>query len=273
MDNISDPQDAEHIPVSRYFIEVTYKGGAYKGFQIQAEDITIQSEVEKALHILLKKNIRLTGSSRTDAGVHALQNYFHFDTDLPNLSSKVYNINALLPRDIVVKNIFLVADDAHCRFLATSREYQYRIYFKKDPFLYDRAWFYPFKLNTEILHETAAIVKEYTDFTSFSKRNTQVKTCLCNIEISQWTETENGLIYEVKGNRFLRGMVRGLVGTMLKAGKGIITPDEFRKILEAKDCTKADFSPPPQGLFLIAVNYPEGTLCSTPPHISNAAYQ
>jgi tRNA pseudouridine38-40 synthase len=263
MDNILDKRDAELVPASRYFLEVAYKGTSYKGFQIQAKDITIQSEVEKALNILLKENIRLTGSSRTDAGVHALQNYFHFDTSFPGLPGKIYNINALLPHDIVAKNIFPVAADAHCRFLATYREYKYQICFKKDPFLYDRAWFYPFKLNVEILHEAAAIVKEYTDFTSFSKRNTQVKTCLCKIETSQWTATENGLMYHVKGNRFLRGMVRGLVGTMLKAGRETITINEFRKIIEAKDCTKADFTTPPHGLFLVAVNYPKGTFFYT----------
>lgn len=245
--------------MARYFIEVSYKGTRYSGFQVQDNAITIQAVVEKALQVFYKQTIALTGSSRTDAGVHALQNFFHFDTDINIVPDRLYNINAILPSDVVIKNIYPVKDDAHSRFLATSREYKYFIYQHKDPFLEDRAWFYPFKLDIKLLQEAAKIVTTYKDFTSFSKRNTQVNNFFCNIEKSQWLETESGLVYNVQANRFLRGMVRGLVGTMLRVGRGVVTLDGFKQIIEAKDCAKADFTTPPHGLFLVSVYYPSDT--------------
>jgi len=244
----------------RYFIEVAYKGTNYKGFQIQKNAPSVQAEVQNALAILFKQTFELTGSSRTDAGVHAVQNYFHFDSDIEVTDKHVYNLNSILPADVVVKAIFRVNNEAHCRFDATSREYEYRIYAKKDPFLYDRAYYYPYKINIDLLQQAAEIVMQYNDFTSFSKRNTQVKTFICNVSISEWHSRENVLAYSVKSNRFLRGMVKGLVGTMLKVGRELISLDDFKTILEAKDCTKADFSAPSHGLFLIAVNYSKKAL-------------
>ena len=244
----------------RYFIEVAYKGTHYSGSQIQENAITIQFEVEKAMRTLFKQSIALTGSSRTDTGVHALQNFFHFDTDLAVTNKQLYNINALLPKDIAAKNLFVVKDDAHCRFLASGREYKYFIYRQKDPFLIDRAWFYPYNLNMDLLQTAANVLLEYQDFTSFSKRSTQTKTFICEIQFSNWSIVQDCLMYHVKGNRFLRGMVRGMVGTMLKVGRELISIDQFRQIIEAKDCTRADFTTPPQGLFLTAVLYPAGIL-------------
>jgi len=242
----------------RYFIEIAYKGTHYSGSQIQENAITIQFELEKALGIFFKQKITLTGSSRTDAGVHALQNFFHFDIDLSVNNQQLYNINALLPKDIAAKNFYEVKDDAHCRFLASSREYKYFIYRQKNPFLQDRAWYYPYNLNMDILQMAATILKEYQDFTSFSKRSTQTKTFICDIQFSEWMVEQDCIVYQVKGNRFLRGMVRGIVGTMLKVGRGLISIEQFRQIIEAKDCTRADFTTPPQGLFLAAVLYPDG---------------
>jgi tRNA pseudouridine38-40 synthase len=244
----------------RYFIEIAYKGTHYSGSQIQENAITIQFEVEKAMQTLFKQSIALTGSSRTDTGVHALQNFFHFDTDLAVGNKQLYNINALLPKDIAAKNLFEVKDDAHCRFLASGREYKYFIYRQKDPFLIDRAWFYPYNLNMDLLQTAANVLMEYHDFTSFSKRSTQTKTFICEIQFSDWSIAKDCLMYHVKGNRFLRGMVRGMVGTMLKVGRELISIEQFRQIIEAKDCTKADFTTPPQGLFLTAVLYPAGIL-------------
>ncbi len=243
--------------MQRYFLELAYKGTRYSGFQVQENANTIQQEIERALEIFFKQKISLTGSSRTDAGVHALQNFFHFDTELLITDEQLYNINAILPGDIVVQSIRPVKTDAHCRFTAVSRSYRYYIYSKKDPFLQDRAWFYPFTVDMDILNEAAAIIKDYQDFTSFSKRNTQVNNFQCSITSSQWVIENNCYVYEVRSNRFLRGMVRGLVGTMLKAGRKIITIDQFKEIIEAKDCTKADFKTPAHGLFLTAVHYPE----------------
>jgi tRNA pseudouridine38-40 synthase len=245
--------------MQRYFIEVSYKGTNYAGFQIQQNANSIQAEVEKALKIFFKTDFQLTCSSRTDAGVHALKNYFHVDSSvLPEqdkLNNIIYNLNAILPADIVIKQIFRVAKEAHCRFDAVSREYKYFIYNNKAPFLADRAYYYPYTLDIELLQGAADVLMKYHDFTSFSKRNTQVKTFNCSIGKSNWFKEENQIVYNVMANRFLRGMVRGLVGTMLKVGTGKISLNDFSKIVEGKDCSKADFSAPPQGLFLIEVLY------------------
>src|SRR5258705_5292186 len=240
----------------RYFLEVAYKGTNYSGFQSQHNANTIQAEIEKALTILQKEKVILTGSSRTDAGVHALQNFFHFDFDRLLNSEFVYKMNAILPEDIVVNQIIPVAEDAHCRFDALSREYKYYLYRYKNPFLKDIAFYYPYKLDIEILHQAAAIIKEYEDFTSFSKRNTQVKSFKCEIQESKWYWEKDCLVYHVKANRLLRGMVRALTATMLKIGRGQMSLVQFRGIIEAKDCTKASFAVPAQGLFLVSVAYP-----------------
>lgn len=242
----------------RYFLEVSYKGTAYSGFQLQENANTVQAEVEKAFEILQKDIVSVTGSSRTDAGVHALQNYFHFDYAGNVNPHFIYKMNAILPRDIVLKRLIPVNDDAHCRFDAVSREYNYYIYRQKDPFLPDRAFFFPYNLDIDKLQMAAAVLKDYQNFTSFSKRNTQAKTFICNIIESKWVIDHNCLIYNVKADRFLRGMVRALVATMLKAGRGKLSIEELREIIEAKDCTKASFAVPGHGLFLAAVNYPSG---------------
>jgi tRNA pseudouridine38-40 synthase len=239
----------------RYFLEVMYKGTAYSGFQVQNNALSVQQVVEEALKVYLRQPVALTGSSRTDAGVHALQNYFHFDHSGAIPERFLYNINALLPGDVVIRTLRPMPDEAHCRFDAKSREYAYHLYREKDPFRADRAWYYPFPLDTGGLDRAAAILKEYEDFTSFSKRNTQVRTYLCRIEESYWEHHADGHVYHVRANRFLRGMVRGLVGTMLQVGRGKISEENFRQIIESKDCTKADFTTPAHGLFLVHVNY------------------
>jgi tRNA pseudouridine38-40 synthase len=246
----------------RYFIEVAYKGTNYAGFQVQLNANSIQAEVEKALRIFFKSPFELTGSSRTDAGVHALSNYFHFDlfdgVSPQQLQKSVYNLNAILPADIVIKSIQAVSGTAHCRFDALHREYDYNIYQSKNPFLSERAFYYPYSLDMYALNKAAGLIKEYRDFTAFSKRNTQVKTFNCMINKSEWIVQNDCIVYKVQANRFLRGMVRGLVGTMLRAGTNRISINEFIGIIESKDCSKADFSVPPQGLFLVKVTYPQG---------------
>lgn len=239
----------------RYFIEVSYKGSGYSGFQVQHNANSVQAEIEKALQVYFKQKFVLTGSSRTDAGVHALQNFFHFDTSL-KINNEVYNLNAILPSDIVISKIFEVNKDAHCRFDAVSREYKYYVYQHKDPFLEDRAYYYPYTLNAELLQCAAKEILNHIDFTSFSKRNTQVKSFICEIFESEWVQEGNCLVYRVKANRFLRGMVKGLVGTMLQIGRDKLSVDEFKNIIAAKDCTKADFSVPSHGLFLCRVEFP-----------------
>ena len=246
--------------MNRYFIEVAYKGTQYAGFQIQDNSHSVQGEIDHALSTLLRIPIVTTGSSRTDAGVHARQNFLHFDTGVDLHPQFLYKANAILPRDISLNAIYAVPAEANARFAALGRSYQYFLYHQKDPFLQDRAYYYPYTIDFDLLQEAAAIVSGYTDFTTFSKRNTQVKTFICQIRHSYWTKEEGRLIYNVSANRFLRGMVRGLVGTMLRVGTGKLTIEAFHAAINAKDCTKADFAVPPQGLFLMNVQYPDGLL-------------
>jgi len=248
--------------MSRYFIEVAYKGTNYAGFQKQQNANSIQAEIEKVLQIFFKDKFLLTCSSRTDAGVHALSNYFHFDSDSDinllkpdKLQNSIYNLNAILPDDIVVKRLFAVEPTAHSRFDAKSRIYKYYIYQHKDPFLNDRAYYYPYSLDIDKLQSAADILLTNNDFSSFSKKHTQVKSFICTIKQASWTAETDTIVFTVEGNRFLRGMVRGLVGTMLQVGRGKITINEFQKIIENSDATKADFSVPAHALFLFMVNY------------------
>lgn len=250
----------------RYFIEVAYKGTNYSGFQVQDNGITIQSEVQNALAIKFGQPFQLTGASRTDAGVHALQNYFHFDVkeDLfygkndndegKNTEQVLYSLNSILPGDIVIKKIVKVEEKQHCRFDAISREYKYYIYRKKNPFYKDVAFFYPYTIDFNKLQQAAAIILNTKDFTSFSKKNTQVNNFICSIYKSEWIHENDFLIYNVVANRFLRGMVKGLVGTMLRKASGKISLNEFIAIVN-NNGINADFSVPPHGLFLIEVKY------------------
>jgi tRNA pseudouridine38-40 synthase len=243
--------------MNRYFIEVAYKGKAYAGFQIQQNANTIQAEIEKALKIYFRQSIQLTGSSRTDAGVHAKQNFFHFDATIAIIEQKhIYHLNAIIPNDIVIKTIEIVAHDFHCRFNALSRSYQYNIYQSKNPFLEDTAFYYPFPLDKMLLGEAAQLLIDYKNFESFSKKNTQVHNFMCSISISQWVFSKDLISYEVTGNRFLRGMVRGLVGTMLLVGRGKYSMETFIDIIESKEPSRTDFSTPAKGLILQEVAFP-----------------
>lgn len=239
--------------MQRYFIEVAYMGTTYSGFQTQQNAKTIQSEVELALKILYKEDIRLTGSSRTDAGVHADQNFFHTDSPIQFLQHHIYHLNAILPQQIVIKNIYAVADAAHCRFDASARRYEYHIVRKKNPFLQDRSFYFPYKIDFDLLEEMAVQIKIIKDFTSFAKRHSQVKNFNCQIQESFWKMQDDVLIYTVQGNRFLRGMVRGLTGTMLKLSKQGKGAKSLLEIADAKNCAFADFSVPGRGLFLKSV--------------------
>jgi tRNA pseudouridine38-40 synthase len=238
----------------RYFLELTYKGTGYSGFQKQENANTIQAEVEKAFHILQGRSVVLTGSSRTDAGVHALQNYFHFDFD--ELHPRfLYKINAILPDDIVIKHVYTMPENAHSRFDATSRRYEYRIYRSKNPFLQGQALYYPFKIDMGLMQEAAVLVKNQTSFFAFTKTNTQVKNFNCNIYNSEWVQAEDTIIYTIEGNRFLRGMVRLLTASILQVGRKKITMNEFEKFF--KEEKKCGFSIPAHGLYLTHVNFPD----------------
>lgn len=243
----------------RFFIEVAYIGTNYAGFQIQDNANTIQAEVEKALNIYFKENLKLTGSSRTDAGVHARQNYFHFDSEMfsadTNFEKAVYHLNAILPLDIVLKKIKEVSINAHCRFDAASRTYEYTVFQEKNPFLNDTGYFYPYNLNKQKLTLFAREISNHYSFETFSKKNTQVKDFDCKIFKSEWTFQSDRLLYTVTANRFLRGMVKGLVGTMIKCSSKNLSTEELTRIILSKDPSKADFSVASKGLMLVQVAF------------------
>jgi tRNA pseudouridine38-40 synthase len=251
--------------MARYFIEVGYEGTSFCGFQIQDGQETVQSVVAAALQTVLKEPILLTGSSRTDAGVHAKQNFFHFDTERAITGKHIYSVNAILPPTVVIHNIYAVATEAHARFDALSRTYTYTVTTKKDPFLMDKAWHFPFPVSLETLQAMALELPHHQDFEAFSKKNAGNKTNICAIEISNWQIiSPSAFTYTVKSNRFLRGMVRGLVGTMLRIARQSATTKEavetFKTVILSKDPSLCDFSTPAKGLVLEIVVYPNGTL-------------
>jgi tRNA pseudouridine38-40 synthase len=240
-----------------YFLALGYKGAKYAGFQIQENAQTIQGEIEKAAATYLRAAIALTGSSRTDAGVHACLNYFHFQFEQELGDEFIYHVNAILPSDIVLKGVYKVPEGSHSRFDAVGRRYVYRLYDAKDPFQEDRAWYYPYPMDEALLNEAAASLLGEHDFTSFAKTRTQVYTHLCSIEICNWERTPTGWNLTVQGNRFLRGMVRALVATMVKVGRGKMTVSDFVQVRAAMNSKLADFSAPAHGLHLDCVIYPD----------------
>lgn len=245
----------------RYFLEVSYDGTAFHGSQVQGDLLTVQGTLNKALSTLLRRPVETFGASRTDEGVHALANFYHFDEAGELHPQLRYKLNAILPSTMAVHGIYTsTKEEANARFDATSRRYRYRIYNRKDPFLHHRALYYPFTIDRQVLDQTAAMLMGYRNFETFSKRNTQSHTFLCTMFQSRWETVGDELHYVVEANRFLRGMVRGLVGTQLQVARGRHTPEVFRSIIEAQDCTLADFSVAGHGLYLEAVNYPEGYL-------------
>lgn len=242
--------------MSRYFFEVAYKGTTYIGFQAQPNGHSIQSQLEDAFYTFYKETLALTCSSRTDAGVHAHQNFFHADIGLDIEKKHIYNLNAILPQDILLKNVYKVPPEFHSRFDARSRLYKYYVCGQKNPFRIETAWNYPYPLNLNSLKQAAVILFKHNDYTSFSKKNTQVKTFNCSIIFSDWCYEEGLLVYTVQANRFLRGMVRALVATMLLVGRNKLSLTEFEEIIAFKDRCKAKFDAPPTGLFLVNVNFP-----------------
>lgn len=203
------------------------------------------------------ENVLTTGCGRTDTGVHAKKFYAHFNTALAfDKEQIIYQLNAMLPLSIAVQEIFEVADDAHARFTATSRTYNYFIHQQKDPFSEGISWFYPHPADIEQMNIFAKILFEYTDFSAFSKSNTQTFTNNCKIMIASWSRINDQLVFEIKADRFLRNMVRAIVGTLLKAGAGKLSEKDFREILDSKQRSNAGASVPAHGLFLTDVEYP-----------------
>ena len=249
----------------RFFIRLSYDGTRYHGWQIQPNGDSIQQELQEALSTLLRQPVEVVGAGRTDTGVHAKMMVAHFDWSEP-LDGKqlTYKLNKLLPQDIAVQEVRQVAEDMHARFSATSRTYHYYIHTYKDPFLQAYSWQIPFALDFERMNEAAKILLDYKDFTSFSKVNTDTKTNLCDIKEAYWEEVAKGQWrFTITANRFLRNMVRAIVGTLVEVGRGRISIEEVRQIIEAKDRCQAGESVPGKALFLVDIKYDDnGLVCS-----------
>jgi len=242
----------------RYFIELAYNGSEYNGWQIQPNAPSVQEDINRALSLLLKQDINVTGAGRTDTGVHASFFVAHFDSDveIPYTKALTDKLNRFLGRNIAIKDIYPVFSDAHARFSAISRTYKYYINKTKNPFTYPFAY-RPHPLpDIRLMNQACELLLHYKDFTSFSKLHTDVKTNICHLMEAGWEDTENQLVFTIKADRFLRNMVRAIVGTLLEVGQARITLDQFQKIIESKDRCKAGTSVPGNALFLCNIEYP-----------------
>ncbi len=249
----------------RYFIELSYKGTDFKGWQRQPNASTIEETLEDALSTLLRQPVQIVGSSRTDSGVHAVQQFAHFDLDsaIPNIDKLVRSVNSILPRTIVVVTIFEVNSETHSRFAATHRAYEYRICTKKNPFLKDLVYFFNPKLDISLMNEAAQILFKYIDYQCFCKLHTDVKTFNCTISEAQWTQQGDLWVFRIRSDRFLRGMVRAIVGTMIDVGTGKISLMDFEQIILSKQRANASAQAPAEGLFLVEVGYNESCFSLT----------
>ena len=244
----------------RYFIKLAYKGTNYFGWQYQPDAISVQETLNKALSTLLKTNIDILGAGRTDSGVHAKEMFAHFDFEEAIDSDYwIPKLNSYLPKDIVIYSIFEVDAEAHARFDAIERTYEYHIHSTKDAFINDLSWYHFYPLNLEKMNQAAKILLEYTDFECFSKVNTDVFTFNCKIKNAFWQQKDNQLVFTITADRFLRNMVRAIVGTMINVGQGKIEPEHLRTIIESKNRSQAGFSAPAHGLYLTQILYPYST--------------
>ena len=241
----------------RYFIYFSYKGTRYHGWQIQPNGNSIQEELTKSMETLLQQKISLTGAGRTDTGVHAKRMTAHFDTEHPvtDIKNFVKRLNNLLPCDIAIQGLEEVAPGAHARFYAKSRTYKYYIATQKNPFSNEFALLITRPLDFEAMNQAAATLLDYTDFTSFSKLHTESKTNNCKIKQAYWEKEGDQWVFTIQADRFLRNMVRAIVGTLIEVGREKISVDDFRMIIEKRDRCAAGASAPAQGLFLVDVGY------------------
>lgn len=241
----------------RYFIELSYDGSPFVGWQRQPTGDSVQLCLEDALKTLLQKSISVVGAGRTDAGVHARQLFAHVDLDDQVDQNLKFRLNKLLPIEIAVNSILVVADDAHARFDATGRRYSYHISTQKDPFLEKRSYYFSKSLEIELMNQAATVMLDHDDFKCFSKSRTDVKTYLCDIQEAYWEQNGSDLVFFIQANRFLRNMVRAIVGTLIEVGLKKISIDDFKSILQSRDRSKAGYSVPAHGLYLEKVYYPK----------------
>lgn len=240
----------------RYFIKLAYNGALYHGWQYQPNASSVQETLNKALTVLLNSTVAIMGAGRTDTGVHAKLMYAHFDFESSlDVQKLVHKLNAYLPKDIVIYDLILVHDDAHCRFDATQRTYEYHINIFKDAFLQEQSWYFHQKLDLDLMNVAAKKLLSHTDFQCFSKVNTDVNTFDCTIYEAGWKQENNKLIFTISANRFLRNMVRSIVGTLINIGLHKITLDDFEAIIISKNRDKAGFSVPAHGLYLTEIDY------------------
>lgn len=244
----------------RYFIQLSYNGTNYHGWQVQQNARSVQEELEKALSVITREKTEVVGAGRTDTGVHARYYIAHFDTDHLAMEAEttVFKLNCLLPYDIAVQRIFPVRPEAHARFDATYREYKYFISRHKDPFTFDFAERENRTLDVPLMNEAAKILLETVDFTSFSKLGSDVKTNNCRVSVASWEETGDQLVFTIRADRFLRNMVRAIVGTLLEVGLGKMTVHDFRSVIEKKNRSDAGASVAAKGLYLVGIGYPPG---------------
>jgi tRNA pseudouridine38-40 synthase len=240
----------------RYFIKLAYNGTQYHGWQIQPNAASVQETMNKAFSVILNSEISLMGAGRTDTGVHAKEMYAHFDFENPiDTTNIIHKLNSYLPKDIVIYSVFPVADDAHTRFDAVKRTYEYHINTFKDAFLQEQSWYFHQKLDLDLMNEAAGLLLKHTDFQCFSKVNTDVNTFDCTIFEAHWQQENDKLIFTISANRFLRNMVRSIVGTLINIGLHKITLADFETIIESKNREKAGFSVPAHGLYLTKIEY------------------
>lgn len=256
---------------TRYFLEIAFNGTAYHGWQIQKNATSVQEILNKALSTILRQEIETVGCGRTDSGVHAKQLFAHFDLKQASGNSEpgtfshqialpiqriVGSLNSLLPYDIAVKRLIEVKPDAHARFGAVKRSYEYYIHFEKDPFKRGFSWLLRDQPDLVLMNKAANMLMEYRDFSCFSKSNTQTFTNNCSISKAEWHQMQNGMVFQISADRFLRNMVRAIVGTLVQVGRGELQPEDIRMIIESKSRCNAGMSVPACGLYLTEVRYP-----------------
>jgi tRNA pseudouridine38-40 synthase len=244
---------------TRYFIFLSYRGTSYHGWQIQPNSLTVQQILDTALTTLLSEKITTTGAGRTDTGVHATFFCAHFDTVTNGLEGNrnfIHRLNSFLPKDIAVTSVHEVKQEAHARFSALSRTYKYFITREKDPFYDHSSWYLFGEIDVDAMNEAVALLAKYSDFTSFARLHGNARTNICKIYRAGWEQNRNMLVFTIRADRFLRNMVRSIVGTMIDVGTGKMSSEKFEEIIKAKDRQRAGKSAPAKGLFLTEIEYP-----------------
>ena len=244
--------------MARYFMRLSYRGAGYHGWQVQPNATSVQGEIEKAMSTVLRQSIQIVGAGRTDTGVNARVMFAHFDYEgeLPDSGKLLVSLNRLVGRDIAIHEIFEVDNDAHARFDATERSYRYFVAFEKTPFFYPLSWYCPNRLDIDRMNEAARILLETDDFTSFAKLHSDAKTNICDVRHAEWRmENESMAVFTITADRFLRNMVRAVVGTLVEVGRGRLSVEQFRDVILKKDRCAAGQSMPGEALFLWDIKY------------------